>query len=171
MVEKIADAVLYEGYMLYPYRPSSVKNQQRWNFGVLCPSSYCEQQHGTERDVMQTELLVVSDTNTRLTVKVRFLQIIRRSIGQLRAPVSTLATDTVPAFDAVERLEANGHLYQPWQEAVERNVENVSAATRMQTDATPRAHGYAGDLDMFEQRLVFQKLPLPLSHCISSLRG
>ena len=37
MVDKIAEAVLYEGYMLYPYRPSSVKNQQRWNFGVLCP--------------------------------------------------------------------------------------------------------------------------------------
>jgi hydrogenase maturation protease len=122
MVEKIADAVLYEGYMLYPYRPSSVKNQERWNFGVLCPPSYCEQQRGTERDVMQTELLVRSDTNTRLTVRVRFLEIIRRSIGQLRAPVSTLPTGIVPAFDAVERLEANGRLYQPWQEAVEREV-------------------------------------------------
>ncbi len=38
-VEKIAEAVLYEGYMLYPYRASAVKNQQRWNFGVLCPRS------------------------------------------------------------------------------------------------------------------------------------
>jgi len=38
-VERIAEAVLYEGYMLYPYRPSSVKNQQRWNFGVLYPPS------------------------------------------------------------------------------------------------------------------------------------
>ena len=46
-VEKIAEAVLYEGYMLYPYRPSSVKNQQRWNFGVLCPRSYCEKQQGS----------------------------------------------------------------------------------------------------------------------------
>jgi hypothetical protein len=40
LVERIADAVLYEGYILYPYRPSAVKNQQRWNFGVLCPESY-----------------------------------------------------------------------------------------------------------------------------------
>ena len=32
-VDQIAKAVLYEGYMLYPYRPSSVKNRQRWNFG------------------------------------------------------------------------------------------------------------------------------------------
>jgi len=35
MVEDVADAVLYEGYMLYPYRASAIKNQQRWNFGVL----------------------------------------------------------------------------------------------------------------------------------------
>ena len=36
-VEKIANAVLYEGYILYPYRPSSTKNRQRWNFGTLYP--------------------------------------------------------------------------------------------------------------------------------------
>ena len=36
-VDQIAKAVLYEGYMLYPYRPSSVKNRQRWNFGVVYP--------------------------------------------------------------------------------------------------------------------------------------
>ena len=28
-VEKIAGAILYEGYILYPYRPSSIKNRQR----------------------------------------------------------------------------------------------------------------------------------------------
>jgi len=47
-VDQIARAVLYEGYMLYPYRPSSVKNQQRWNFGVLCPQSYSQAQNGAE---------------------------------------------------------------------------------------------------------------------------
>ena len=30
----IADAVLYEGYILYPYRASAQKNQSRWQFGV-----------------------------------------------------------------------------------------------------------------------------------------
>jgi hydrogenase maturation protease len=121
-VEKIAEAVLYEGYMLYPYRPSSVKNRQRWNFGVLCPPSYCEQQHGTERDTMQTEVLVRGTLGSRLTVKVRFLQIIRRSIGRLRVPVNSLPPDTKPVFDYVERLEAAGRVYQPWQEAVERKL-------------------------------------------------
>ena len=121
-VEKIAEAVLYEGYMLYPYRPSSVKNQRRWNFGVLCPPSYCEQQYGTERDTMQTELLFRGDFGATLTVKVRFLQIIRRSIGKVRVPVTSLAPDAEPAFDCVERLEVSGRVCQAWQEAVEREI-------------------------------------------------
>ncbi len=35
LAKKIADAVLYEGYILYPYRASAIKNRQRFNFGVL----------------------------------------------------------------------------------------------------------------------------------------
>jgi len=134
-VEKIAEAVLYEGYMLYPYRPSSVKNQQRWNFGVLCPPAYCEQQDRTERDTMQTELLLRGDSGATLTVKVRFLQIIRRSIGKLRVPVSSLVPDTEPAFDSVERLEVSGRIYQAWQEAVEREI--VCDELRVETVASP----------------------------------
>jgi hypothetical protein len=121
-VEKIADAVLYEGYMLYPYRPSSVKNQQRWNFGVLCPPRYCEQQRGTERDLMQTEVLAIGDSGVKITIKIRFLQIIRRSIGKLRVPVSSLPLDTDPVFDRVSKLETGARVYQPWQEAVEREI-------------------------------------------------
>ena len=47
-VEKIADAVLYEGYILYPYRASSTKNRQRWNFGTLYPQQYAETQRPAE---------------------------------------------------------------------------------------------------------------------------
>ena len=35
--QKIADSILYEGYLLYPYRATAVKNRQRFNFGVLLP--------------------------------------------------------------------------------------------------------------------------------------
>ena len=36
-VRRIADAVLYEGYMLWPYRRSALKNQRRWTFGGVYP--------------------------------------------------------------------------------------------------------------------------------------
>ena len=35
----VADAVLYEGYVLYPYRASSAKNLVRWQWGVLMPEA------------------------------------------------------------------------------------------------------------------------------------
>ena len=81
MVEEIANAVLYEGYMLYPYRASSVKNKQRWNFGVLYPKNYSELQNGTDPCRSQTECLVSGTGETKISVKVRFLQAISRVLG------------------------------------------------------------------------------------------
>jgi hypothetical protein len=87
LVEEIANAVLYEGYMLYPYRPSSVKNRQRWNFGVVYPKAYSEMQNGTDNWFMQTECLASGSSSTELSVKVRFLQAISRTIGELKTPL------------------------------------------------------------------------------------
>ncbi len=122
VVDQIAKAVLYEGYMLYPYRPSSVKNQQRWNFGVLCPQSYSEAQKGSEAWTMQTECLVEGSSMTGLEVRVRFLQLVSRTVGQLTMPISELLPGEVPEFRPVDKLAVNDRVYQPWQEAIEREV-------------------------------------------------
>ncbi len=121
-IEKIADAVLYEGYMLYPYRPSAVKNQQRWNFGVLYPPACCDRQSGSDRCIMQTECLMRAAPSTRLTVKVRFLQIVQRSVARILAPATQLPEGAEPAIEFVSRLEVADRAYQPWQEAMEREV-------------------------------------------------
>jgi hypothetical protein len=70
MIEKVANAVLYEGYLLYPYRESSVKNRQRFNFGVLYPEGWGI---GYDTNAMQTECLIAGRADTVLDVKVRFL--------------------------------------------------------------------------------------------------
>lgn len=119
-VEKIAEAVLYEGYMLYPYRPSAIKNRQRWNFGVLYPRYFCESQSGSESNSMQTECLVKTTPFTRLHVKVRFLQIVRRTVGLLRTRGMEESEGVEPEFEVVDRLEVAERVYQPWQEAMER---------------------------------------------------
>jgi hypothetical protein len=74
-VEEIANAVLYEGYLLYPYRASAIKNQQRWNFGVLYPREYAEKQSGVDAWTMQTECLVTANSRAALEVRIRFLQL------------------------------------------------------------------------------------------------
>src|ERR1700681_4240001 len=102
-VDKIAKAVLYEGYILYPYRPSSVKNQQRWNFGVLCPQSYSEAQKGSEAWTMQTECLVEGSAITTIEVRVRFLQLVARTVSQVTGPEDA-SLSAVRRFHPVDRL-------------------------------------------------------------------
>jgi hydrogenase maturation protease len=132
LVEKIANAVLYEGYILYPYRPSAVKNRQRWNWGALCPQSYSEAQRGTEAWAMQTECLVEGGPDTILDVKVRFLHLLEREVGVPDADCALRITGCGDGdiqssfsdtdFSVVPSLEVNGKLFQTWQEAVERDV-------------------------------------------------
>jgi hypothetical protein len=135
-LDKIAEAVLYEGYMLYPYRASAVKNQQRWNFGVLCPRSWSEQQSGTESWMMQTECLLQGDLAAQLSVQVRFLQIVNRSIGKLSQPLREIPAGTEPAFEVVDKLEVNGRTFASWQEAAEREIAvpalHIAAPSRHQ---------------------------------------
>jgi len=69
-VERIADAVLYEGYLLYPYRASAVKNRMRWQFGVIAPRSTRED---GEPSFSQTECLVKAAADSRVYVRVRYL--------------------------------------------------------------------------------------------------
>jgi hypothetical protein len=67
-LEKIANAVLYEGFLLYPYRKSSVKNQHRWHFGTIGPLG------GSDRTSMQTECLIEGSRRTIVDIRIRFLQ-------------------------------------------------------------------------------------------------
>lgn len=89
LIEDIAGAVLYEGYLLYPYRASALKNQQRWNFGVLYPRAYAEQQSGADAWCNQTECLVRAGSDAKLSVRVRFLQLgCQAGVGQALQPAN-----------------------------------------------------------------------------------
>ena len=117
--------------MLYPYRPSAVKNRQRFNFGVVYPRVYAEAQGGTDTWTMQTECLVLGNEATQCVVRVRFLRMVARSVGKLLEPSSERSALTKANIERVERLEVNGKIYQAWQEAVEEVIEvaefNLSA--------------------------------------------
>ncbi|MBO0746869.1 MAG: hypothetical protein J2O47_00880, partial [Acidimicrobiaceae bacterium] len=79
----VADAVLYEGYLLYPYRRSSGKNRVRWQFGVLGPRAWIEAHTSDHDDGVagsseswwnQTECLLEADSDATIEVVLRFLQ-------------------------------------------------------------------------------------------------
>ena len=138
VAEQIAKAVLYEGYMLYPYRPSAVKNQQRWNFGVLYPRAYSEAQEGTDPCESQTQCLVRGSVFPGIQIKVRFLRIIDRTIGKFDQPLLQWPATMAPEYKKVPSLVAGGRAYQPWQEAEEQEI-SIQAA---QSDSVAR-HEYS----------------------------
>jgi len=71
---QIANAVLYEGYLLYPYRASALKNRYRWQFGVVAPCGFAEN-GGCEPWEMQTECLIEPGAAPTVDVMIRFLQV------------------------------------------------------------------------------------------------
>ena len=76
-VGAVADAVLFEGYLLYPYRASAQKNRLRWQFGVLTPSS-----DGTEPTRSRTEVLLEPKPDCRL--RIRLPKVRRQAQGKRR---------------------------------------------------------------------------------------
>ncbi|CQD23055.1 hypothetical protein BN1232_05851 [Mycobacterium lentiflavum] len=108
----VADAVLYEGYLLYPYRANSRKNQSRWQFGVLGPRG-AEQAGIGENDTLSAQILVQPHGQPTISVVVRFLQL------QHRAAERDLGGGR---FEKVDELVAGSHQWLSWDEAVAREI-------------------------------------------------
>lgn len=115
-LSEIVDAVLYEGFILYPYRPSTKKNgRERFTFGRLYPKEYADSQNGAEPWRNQTQCLFQAQTNeAALEISVRFLHLMWREAGFQEAD---------GAFLVQSQLAVNGELHLTWQEAVEREMK------------------------------------------------
>ena len=122
LVDRIADAVLYEGYILYPYRPS-IKNHQRWTFGGLFPEAYARSQRNGDASTTQTQCLLHGGRASVVDVRVRFLHLTARQVGVVDPAVDEWPENGLePQFRAVESLRVGGKIFQTWQEAEEREA-------------------------------------------------
>ncbi|MCA9072726.1 MAG: hypothetical protein KDA84_27575 [Planctomycetaceae bacterium] len=109
--ESLVKALMYEGYALYPYRASAVKNRLRWTFGCLLPRAYCEQNPSDEDFQLQTECLVLGEDNTEIVIRVRFLQIVDRRIRELTSEEPPMSLGS-----------SSASVTEHWQESIEREV-------------------------------------------------
>src|ERR1043166_7896998 len=114
----IADAVLYEGYLLYPYRRSAAKNHTRWQFGTLVPHGAAVGV-GSEPSYLQTECIIEAGKAPALHIKIRFLQLQTRSVK-----ATGDASDSL--FYPVDKLKVDGREILSWDEAVEREYEQAA---------------------------------------------
>ncbi|MDC2947542.1 hypothetical protein PO613_11130 [Streptomyces heilongjiangensis] len=125
-ITAVADAVLYEGYLLYPYRRSSAKNRVRWQFGVLFPRPWVEADGPVVPGVsgsadswyQRTEVLLrVRRPGATVRVRLRHLQTQHKQIEQAgphggHRPVPSLRTD-------------DGTVHLTFDEAVPREADIV----------------------------------------------
>jgi hypothetical protein len=127
---KVADAILYEGYLLYPYHQTSQKNQSRFQFGVLMPPAYSAVDP-SEPSASQTECLLECRDDAEIQVTVRFLQLQRRRVYELR-----------PGSDEwreVSSLDVDGTEFTAWDEAVERDEAIRVPVTELLTGEVGRS--------------------------------
>src|ERR1700732_354845 len=98
-VRRVADAVLYEGYILYPYRASAQKNQSRWQFGVAMSPGYSAVDP-SERPFLQTECVFEHTGQPTVEVVVRFLQVQRRTSADQPSWDEAVEREVTVAVDA-----------------------------------------------------------------------
>jgi hypothetical protein len=110
---KVADAILYEGYLLYPYHQGSQKNRSRFQFGVLMPVAYAEVDP-SEPSASQTQCLVECGDEAEVRVSLRFLQLQHRQVARIMPSGK---------FVDVESLDLDGTEVTTWDEAVEREEQ------------------------------------------------
>ncbi len=115
----VADAVLYEGYVLYPYRASARKNQIRWQFGVLVPPGQLAHEP-SERSAARTECVIDPGDAPRLQVQVRCLQVQHRALEQ--------RVGSGDWFAPVDELVVGDARWVPWDEAVEHEIDVPSVS-------------------------------------------
>ena len=138
----VADAVLYEGYLLYPYRASAGKNQSRWQFGVLGPLGAAEAGAGEEPG-LASQLLLSHRGDAEVTVWLRCLQLQSRRVERV---------DAAGEFVAVADLSVDGRRWLSWDEAVEHEVPVTTAALSPRGADETYAVDLAGALDVDELR-------------------
>ncbi|HEY2669623.1 MAG TPA: hypothetical protein VGJ07_04530 [Rugosimonospora sp.] len=124
VVRQVAQAVLYEGYLLWPYRRSALKNQHRWTIGGVYPrplgGAYDAGPHLT-----QTQCLLAADPQDTVDVRVRFLQVVVRDVSRLRGG----------RLEPVPELVVGTERYLSWEEATEREVVAEDLPVAMLTEA------------------------------------
>jgi hypothetical protein len=148
-VRAIADAVLYEGYVLWPYRSTALKNQRRWTFGGVFPPAHARE-HPDDRCVVRAECLL---EGRDVDMSVRFLHVVRRDAEEgadLVAWDEAAERELGPgAFSIPAGSERDGAVVRSWEAlegAIELRTEPVEAGVvRVSVEIANRTPGEGSD--------------------------
>ena len=167
-VRAVADAILYEGYLHYPYRQSSERNGVRWEFGILAPRDWVERSGPVAEGIagsveswqQQTECLFEQTAprprKATVHVRIRYLQIQSNRVECRGADGRYLP---------VESVEIDGTTHVSFDEAVAQESEitaNIGKLLRanQRFDVSAPAYERIEELGNGRARLVRQRWPV-----------
>ncbi len=127
----VADAVLDEGHVLYPYRASAMKNQMRWQFGILGPPAL-QGRPGAEASSCRTRVVARGGPDAAVTVGVRWLQPLETADGGWQDSqlvearwVSTAGAPTLRTHHAGTDVTVATQVHPDGWLVIQVDVENV----------------------------------------------
>ncbi|MEV7807120.1 hypothetical protein AB0O28_29655 [Microbispora sp. NPDC088329] len=115
---RVADAVLYEGYPLHPYRATAGENRSRWQFGVLVPPSCPGEPSASVTECLLEECVeegLKEGGDVTLDLRLRFLHVRGRTVERVEDD----------GYWPVPKLTIGGHDYLSSEEATEREARAV----------------------------------------------
>lgn len=174
-VRPVADAILYEGYLLYPYRRSSPKNQVRWQFGILAPRGWVEAAGpvatvlaGSVESWRQQTECVLETTGDPVQATVRLC------VRYLQVQAKTVERAAPGGHEPVESLDVDGVTHLSFDEAVPREVDISVPLVDLLDDQRAFAVGAPAG-EEFEPlpggaRVARRRRPVPATTTVSAQR-
>ena len=151
-IDRLVNSVLYEGYLLYPYR-MALKNAKRFTLGAIYPQASWAARTGTERSATSARLLVVGDSAATVSGQLRFLHLGERAAADSKDPASAwqeaeerrieLGPWTLSELNHAECRQMFEFLDRQWREA-----DAANAPTSSDNDLIRRQFGLQGSVGM-----------------------
>ena len=118
-IETLTRTLLYEGYALYPYHRSAIKNQKPVPFGVIFPQLYSTY-NPHAHSLMQTQCIISGNKNINLKITVRFLHLVKTGLFENSADQDINTSDHLPLADIV----VDGKSYHAGWQTIERTLSS-----------------------------------------------
>jgi len=114
----VVDALLWNGYVLYPYGAAGERSRSRWQLGVLAPPAWAES--NGEATWQETDCLVAPGPGAKLDVRVRFLRVRSRHVEEIRGKHD---------FRRVQTLDLGETLLTSWDEVTPHELDFALTAS------------------------------------------
>jgi len=119
ILDDLTRTLLYEGYSLFPYHRSAIKNQKPVPFGVVFPENY-NNYNEHAHSMMHSQSIIKGNKNTKINIDVRFLHLKETNL----LPDDSKAESGKDDYAPVNSLIIGGKSFRAGWQTIERKISS-----------------------------------------------